>query len=301
MKICPNVHSEEIIIPKKIEPDSIKLIPKQELLIIEPEQQLLKVKEDKYFEKPFKPNKKSPLQKKTGSKYQVKKAQRSDNFSPLEIKPLAEELKPISYEEREKIAEIVQEIEKKSMVGGENLQKLEKYPAKKEVKEESPWLNINYVQGEELKIYEDRNNEFKDTKSFDISVACSIISVYVSAFLNTEGGKLYYGISDNAIVTGLKLSRKVRDMFTQSLDGILNKFRPPISPLYYSVKYCPVYDYNRNLIHDLYIIEIEVKKGDANKIYFTHKEEAYVKRDSSVSQLKGPGLLEFSQLKMANQ
>lgn len=161
--------------------------------------------------------------------------------------------------------------------------------------------NIKYMYGEEINKFEDRNNEFKECKgkNFDISTACLMISSYVSAFLNTEGGTIYYGVADNGLITGIKMNRKGRDLFTQSFDNILNKFRPAIGPSLYRMNYAPVYNKQRKVIPDLYVIEIEVTQGDLDKIYFTHKEEAFVKRDSSVSQLKGPSLLEFSRLRQA--
>ena len=153
-----------------------------------------------------------------------------------------------------------------------------------------------YVYNHEVHLFEDRYNEFKECKgrNFDISYACNLLCTYVSAFLNTEGGKIYYGISDSGIVSGVKLQRKFRDIFTQSFDNSLNKFRPPVGPDLYSVNFEPVYLNDGRVMYDTYVIEIVVRKGDFKKIYYTHKEEAFIKRDSSVSQLKGPSLVEFS-------
>lgn len=159
-----------------------------------------------------------------------------------------------------------------------------------------PQVKQTYFHGYEVQLFEDRYNEFKECKSrnFDISYACNLVSTYVSAFLNTEGGIIYYGISDSGYVSGVKLPRKNRDLFTQNFDNILNKFRPPVGPELYSVSFEPVYSSNGTQMQDTYVIEILVKKGDIRKIYYTHKEEAFIKRDSSVSQLKGPSLVEFS-------
>lgn len=161
---------------------------------------------------------------------------------------------------------------------------------------------FKYIQGKELKIFEDRHNEFKDTKAknFDISMACQNIATYVSAFLNTEGGKIYYGISDSGVVSGIKLVRRTRDLFTQSLDGILNRFDPPLRPDLYKITYQPVYAANHEPLNNTYIIEIEVKQGYSSDIYFTHKKEAYIRRDSSVNLLKGPALIEFSRRRQPN-
>jgi Putative DNA-binding domain len=157
--------------------------------------------------------------------------------------------------------------------------------------------NINiYTLGKEINKFEDRKNEFKECKGrgFDLTFACDLLSKYVSAFLNTEGGTLYYGISDNGVVSGVTMNRRVRDLFTTAFDGCVNKFRPPVEPSYYRLNYFPVYSSSGNPLNNIYVIELEIQKGDENKIYFNHKEEAYVKRDSSVSLLKGPSLSEFT-------
>jgi hypothetical protein len=152
-----------------------------------------------------------------------------------------------------------------------------------------------YVIGAEINAYEDRWNEFKECLgSFNISVACQMIANYVSAFLNTEGGILYYGISDSGKVSGVKLARKSRDLFMRSFDGILNKFRPPVGPELYNIYFQPVKNREQSQMLDLYVIEVQVKQGDATKIYFTHRDQAFVKRDSSLSELRGPALVEFT-------
>ena len=47
-----------------------------------------------------------------------------------------------------------------------------------------------------------------------------MIERYISAFLNTNGGTLYFGISDNGIINGVKLSRKNIDDLKLKVDSI---------------------------------------------------------------------------------
>ena len=127
-----------------------------------------------------------------------------------------------------------------------------------------------------------------------------MISTYVCAFLNTDGGTLYYGISDSGIITGIKLMRRVRDLFTVNFDVLLNRFRPSVGPDLCKIKYFNVYNKDRQAIPNTYVIEIIVNKGSQDMIYYTHKEEAYIKRDSSISLLKGPCLVEFSKKRVSH-
>jgi hypothetical protein len=155
---------------------------------------------------------------------------------------------------------------------------------------------LKFIINQEVQFFEDRYNEFKECRgrSFDVTYACNLLSSYVSAFLNTEGGTIFYGISDSGFVSGVRMMRRTRDLFTQSFDGILNKFRPAIGPDLYSVLFNQVHGKDGLVMNELYVIEVRVKQGDKKKIYYTHKEEAYIKRDSSVNILKGPALVEFA-------
>ena len=46
-------------------------------------------------------------------------------------------------------------------------------------------------------------------KILDVEIALR----YICAFLNTHGGKLYFGIKDNGLVRGMHLSRRDIDEF----------------------------------------------------------------------------------------
>jgi predicted HTH transcriptional regulator len=53
------------------------------------------------------------------------------------------------------------------------------------------------------------HHEFKMMKKFEMDM----IVKYICAFLNSEGGTLYIGITDDGIIKGFNLSRKIRDEF----------------------------------------------------------------------------------------
>lgn len=159
-----------------------------------------------------------------------------------------------------------------------------------------------YVYGEELKSYEDRRTEFKSctTRGFNVNIAADLVAPYVSAFLNTEGGTLFYGISDNGRVSGVLLTRKLRDLFVLTMDCNINRFTPHLSSDEYSIRFVNVLNPQKVRINDLYVIVIKVNKSKISEIYFTHKNEAFIKRDASISQLKGQALLKFYEKKRDN-
>ncbi|CAG9314208.1 unnamed protein product [Blepharisma stoltei] len=160
----------------------------------------------------------------------------------------------------------------------------------------SPEERKFYIYKEEIKKYEDRKTEFKSCsyKSFNVAYAVDLVVPYVSAFLNTEGGTLYYGIRDDGMVTGVILTRKVRDNFIVTLDSNLNRFSPHLTGDEYEIKFVDVMKKeDLKKINDMYVIEIKVEKSKNNEVYFTHKSEAYIKRDASITQLKGLSLVKF--------
>lgn len=58
-------------------------------------------------------------------------------------------------------------------------------------------------------MHENITVEFKQLKILDVEVALR----YICAFLNTKGGRLYFGIKDDGVVKGMHLSRRDIDEF----------------------------------------------------------------------------------------
>ena len=54
----------------------------------------------------------------------------------------------------------------------------------------------------------------------------TIILEIICAFLNSEGGILYIGITDDGRIEGIQVNRKYRDEFCLQLDFHLRKFEP---------------------------------------------------------------------------
>ena len=48
-----------------------------------------------------------------------------------------------------------------------------------------------------------------------------MIERYITAFLNTNGGTVYFGITDSGIINGIKLSRKNIDDLKLKVDNIM--------------------------------------------------------------------------------
>ena len=139
-----------------------------------------------------------------------------------------------------------------------------------------------YYAGEKTDITENMQNEFKYFKSLSISYLEDLIEKYVCSFLNSKGGTLYLGITDDGTVHGIKLTRRNLDEISVAFDRKLKNFTPPIRADQYCIKANFVKDRRSNSsIRDLYIMEIEIKQGDPSDLYFTDMKECFIRKQAS--------------------
>lgn len=64
-------------------------------------------------------------------------------------------------------------------------------------------LITKFYLGQEVKMFEDMFTEFKNFSTLDVKIA----SNYICGFLNSFGGKLFFGINNNGFVKGMFLTR----------------------------------------------------------------------------------------------
>ena len=90
--------------------------------------------------------------------------------------------------------------------------------------------NINgarrFVFNKEVDMFESQYVEFKRLKGLHLQMIVN----YVGGFLNSFGGSLYIGISDDGKVKGISLNRDDIDQFQVDLDITLRKFIPTVFP-----------------------------------------------------------------------
>ncbi|VDN21939.1 unnamed protein product [Cylicostephanus goldi] len=107
-------------------------------------------------------------------------------------------------------------------------------------------MDINRIRaGEQCMLDEDMHTEFKmhmKHSLMEIPTACQSYengrpvrkmqptSKTISAFLNTEGGTIYVGIDDDAIIHGMRLTDPMKDHFILSLNHCISQFTPPVPP-----------------------------------------------------------------------
>jgi hypothetical protein len=142
-------------------------------------------------------------------------------------------------------------------------------------------MSDRYLLNEVVSFDENREHETKGLQNAQNPVKAIVdkhVEEYVNAFLNTDGGIIYFGIEDNGQVRGIRLSRSQRDVLRTQIDQIVHKFSPSVEPKLCQVSFVQVV--GDQIDPDTCIVEIHVLKG-TEPLYLTGSQKAYLRRDGS--------------------
>ena len=125
----------------------------------------------------------------------------------------------------------------------------------------APVRTRTYTRGKVVPFEEDVRHEFKAHRTISIvnrvnrppglagdgdqvfSTTRQQWSKYLCGMFNSKlGGTLYGGIQDNGTVTGFMMSEYQQDHVRIQLQGLFERFTPPVSPDQYTVRFVPVVD-----------------------------------------------------------
>lgn len=147
---------------------------------------------------------------------------------------------------------------------------------------------IKYELGKEIEEVEKRNVEFKEIKGNN---PCNSIidnaEIYTNAFLNskTSGiGVIKWGITDDGIIKGVRLSKKDRDIIGRKISERIGQMKPYVSTEGIQITFEEVVC-NDEIIKDLYVVEISVESVVSNILFSTSKNEIYIKTDGGKRKL----------------
>lgn len=144
-----------------------------------------------------------------------------------------------------------------------------------------------FVLNQIVPIEETRNYEFKEVKGDDpVWAIRRIVDQYVVAFLNSEGGRIYWGIRDDRMVTGVKLSHQQRDQIRRMVTDKIFQIQPAVAPSTYRVNIHPVLKMDKP-VSGLFVVEVIVYRPATNLLYFTSTGEVHVKTDAGKKKLTG--------------
>lgn len=153
---------------------------------------------------------------------------------------------------------------------------------------------FRYLYLKEVPYFEDLDHEFKDVTRQTPKNAIRNLSSYATAFLNSRGGSIYYGIDDDGRVTGFKAQRSELDELKKDMYSILETIEPKISGDNYLIRFHEVYLNEEELFPDMYVLEVVVpNRSRLNEVFFDHGSDVYLKLDGIRKKLKGSEIVDF--------
>ena len=152
---------------------------------------------------------------------------------------------------------------------------------------------IRFVQGQPIPFEETRFYEFKEIKVENAVRSITDASdIYAVAFLNREGGRIFWGISDKDGVTiGVALDKQERDEIRVNVSQKLAAIQPSIID-HCQLEFHNVYDLQGQTVADLWVVELVVPPSH-QKGFYTGKGHLFVKTEGGKQKLQGQQATEF--------
>jgi hypothetical protein len=153
-------------------------------------------------------------------------------------------------------------------------------------------VESTYVLAQPVPFLESRHVEFKEvTGPNSTRPIIDVAEKYAVSFLNSEGGRILWGIRDqDRVVVGVRLSPSDRDKVQRAVDDKLGGIQPPIDPSRFRLTFHPVV----GGAEDLTVVELTVPSGNPPEPYFTSSGfESYVRRNGSTVSLSGQRLVDW--------
>ena len=138
-----------------------------------------------------------------------------------------------------------------------------------------------YHYGDQVDVNENNENEFKCFRTNCYEHMEMLIEKYVCSFLNSNGGTIYLGVTDEGKVIGLRLDRRFLNELSEAFSQKLREFYPRVSSTQYSITANQLRNKNGWPSRDWYVIQIRVEPGDPTELYFNDRKESFIRKQAS--------------------
>jgi len=160
---------------------------------------------------------------------------------------------------------------------------------------------IRFIRNQPVPIEETLPYEFKEvTAKNPVAPIKSAADIYAVAFLNRNGGSVFWGIRDgDRVVVGVRLESRHRDEVRIAIDVKLGQINPRILPDHCGIVFHDVLE-NGRPVPDLFVVELHVPPLPKGKnLYRTARGEVFVKTDSGKKKLTNEQILEETRIRNA--
>lgn len=140
---------------------------------------------------------------------------------------------------------------------------------------------MQYKINDVLKEDENIEVEYKSIKGKNPSGGIlDVADQYVVAFLNStkiKCGIIKWGISNDGIVEGVRLDRKLRDEIRRGVQSSINNISPSIDSSRYELNFESVLNESNEVISDLFVVELIVYCAYSKRLYATGSGAVFIK------------------------
>lgn len=154
---------------------------------------------------------------------------------------------------------------------------------------------IRFVQGYPIPFEETLFYEFKEINgSNPVHPITKHSNEYAVAFLNREGGRIFWGIRDSDRVTiGVMLNEQQRNETRTKVSEKLGAIQPSISVEHWQLEFHNVYDVQGGIVEDLWVIELVIPPPQERDVFYTGSSDLFVKTEGGRQKLRGQQITEF--------
>ncbi|ENM5768226.1 ATP-binding protein [Vibrio mimicus] len=150
-------------------------------------------------------------------------------------------------------------------------------------------LHYDFIEGYLCGLEEDLTTEFKEVKGLNPTKTIqNLVDEYILAFLNSEGGSIFWGINDGGVVKSLKLTVELRDDINKAINLKINTIQPSIDPTQIKVIFHKVINTDNG-----YVLEVKVPKSNSLGLHFNTSGNTWVRLNGCKQKLQGVALQEY--------
>lgn len=161
-----------------------------------------------------------------------------------------------------------------------------------------------YIFDTKVKIYEDESHEFKQIhfpSVPEVLPKLKKLMKYLCAFLNSNSGVLYIGITDDGFIKGIKLNDELYNELEYQISDMINHFEDHvINEKFITYQFNSVMNNYNKPIDGLYVVVIFVKVGLPDHIYTTPLKDdeyqdylCYIKLNGTIKMITGNNLYKY--------
>lgn len=167
---------------------------------------------------------------------------------------------------------------------------IHKFDKEKDVEEYYRYIELEPIAFME----EDLDHEFKEIKGRNpVNHINSNVGEYICSFLNSNGGCIFYGITNDGIVQGVNVNRQQKDEIRKSINNAINSIEPKISADIISIEFKNIYSKDKQKINDNYIIEVHVDRPLDKKDIYVYKNEIHIRLNGVKNKLQGNAIVDY--------